>query len=265
MSINRDTLRQIVNILALVFTLAVNFMATALPLNGQTTQEISDRLPILFVPEGYVFSIWGVIYTFLIGFGIYQALPAQRENPLLRCIGYWFAFSCVANAAWLFAFHYNQFLLSMVFMLALLAALIVIYLRLDIGRTRLQGAGKWLLHVPFSIYLAWITIATVANASYVLYDAQWDGFGIAPEVWTVAMLAIATCIVLAVIATRRDTAYTAVIIWALVGIVIKQSDTAVVAGTAALAAALVLGALLLFRIWRDGGRTGGPMEKALSA
>lgn len=97
---NKDTIRQWVNIIAPILTLAVNGLSEAIPLNGQTSAQIANRLPILFVPANYVFSIWGIIYVLLLAFGVYQALPSQRENPLLRRIGYWFALTCLANGIW---------------------------------------------------------------------------------------------------------------------------------------------------------------------
>lgn len=249
---NRDVIRQIVNVVALAAALVVNFLATALPLNGQTSAEIANRVPILFVPANYVFSIWGLIYMLLIAFGIYQALPSQRENPRLRRIGYWFAVSCVANFTWLFLFHYEQFSLSMIAMIVLLVALIVIYMRLEIGREKLDTAGTWLIHIPFSVYLGWITVATVANASYVLYTANWDGFGISGEVWTVVMLVVAAGITVTMIVTRRDIAYTAVIVWALVGIFVKQAAIQVVAATAGVMVGLVIVALVA-ALWLNRG------------
>lgn len=95
----KDTLRQIANVFALLATIVVNGLANALPLNGLSTGEISDRFEVYFVPAGYVFSIWGLIYLALVAFAIYQALPAQRENPRLRRVGYLFVLSCAANVA----------------------------------------------------------------------------------------------------------------------------------------------------------------------
>ncbi len=237
-----------INIAALVVTLIINVLANALPINGQTSADIANRLPIYFVPANYVFSIWGFIYLFLIGFGIYQALPAQRDNAYLRRIGYWFVVSCAANSAWLFLFHYEQFALSVIAMLVLLASLIVIYTRLEIGKKEVDRATKWLVHVPFSIYLGWITVATVANVSYVLYDAGWDGFGIDGTVWAAIMLIVATGIAIRIIIQRRDIAYTAVLLWAFVGIVIKQSGAALVAGTAALMAFVMIAVMVALRL-----------------
>src|SRR5512141_1334085 len=106
---SRDTVRQTANILSVLLALLVNILASALPLNGQNTGAISDRFKVYFVPAGYVFSIWGIIYIGWIAFAIYQALPAQKKNARLRRLGCAFALSGVFNAAWLFCWHYNLF------------------------------------------------------------------------------------------------------------------------------------------------------------
>ena len=163
-----DKLRPIVNLVALLGVLAINFLAEAIPLNDLTSAQIANRYPdLLYFPANYAFSIWSVIYAFLIAFGIYQVLPAQRDNPHLQRIGWLFVVSCIFNAAWLISFHYLQFAFSMVMMVGLLATLITIYLRLRIGIEPVSRATKWLIHVPFSIYLGWITAATITNAAYV--------------------------------------------------------------------------------------------------
>jgi hypothetical protein len=241
----KDIVRQWVNVLAVVVTIAVNGLANALPINGQQTGEISDRFPVFFVPAGYVFSIWGLIYIGLIAFAVYQALPAQRTNPRLQRVGYWFALSCLANTVWILLWHYNMFPASLLVMLVLLASLIVIYLRLDIGRATVGSAEKWAVNVPFSIYLGWITVATVANATDVLYHLQWTGFGISPEIWAVLMIGAATIICLGVILTRRDVAYSLVLIWALIGIAAKQGDRSRSVATMAAAMALVIAVALI--------------------
>ena len=157
------SLKQILNFVSVLVTLTVNGMANALPLNGQNTGEISNRFPVLFTPAGYVFSIWGVIYLGLLAFGIYQLLPSQKNNSRMEKLGYWFFMSNFFNSALIFAWHYNQFPLSLVIMLGLLASLLVIYLRLQVGIRPVSTSEKWLVNIPFSIYLGWISVATIAN------------------------------------------------------------------------------------------------------
>ena len=246
---SRAILWGVVDWVFLLCMLTVNYLSNALPLGGRTTGEISEGFHALFVPAGYAFSIWGLIYLALIGFAIYQALPAQRENPHLRRIGYLFALSCVANVVWLFLWHYEVFSLTIVAMLALLALLIALYLRLGIGRTRVSTAEMWLVHVPFSIYLGWVTVATIANATSLLYYLNWSGWGLSPEAWAVIMLVVGAAVASAVSLTRGDVAYMLVIMWAFAGIAVKHAATPVVASaawamTAVVAVMLVVGALL---------------------
>ena len=225
----KDILRQISVVLTILATIVVNVLANALPINGQNTGAISDRFQVYFVPAGYVFAIWGVIYIGLIAFAIFQALPSQRENPRLRAAGWWIALGGLANIAWIFLWHYEQFPLTLIAMLVLLGTLIIIYLGLDIGRSTVSKVETWAARVPFSIYLGWITVATVANVTSLLYFLNWDGFGIAPEVWMWIVLAVVLVIAALMNFSRRDIAYTAVILWALAGILVKHADVPAVA------------------------------------
>jgi benzodiazapine receptor len=238
---SKDTVRQIANALSVVLALTVNILASALPLNGQNTGEISDRFQVFFVPAGYVFAIWLIIYIGWIAFAIYQFLPAQKENPRLQKLGYWFALSGVFNAAWLFCWHYNQFGLSVLVMLALLGTLIASYLKLDVGSTPVSSGEKWAVDVPFSVYLGWVSVATVANITSWLYSINWDGFGIAPQVWAVIMLAVASLVGLGMALTRRDAGYLFVFVWAFAGIAVKQAAEPLVANSAWAATLLALG------------------------
>jgi hypothetical protein len=241
----RDTLRQILVLIAALATIILNILANTLPLNGLNTGEISDRFQIFFVPAGYVFSIWGLIYVGLIAYAIYQVLPAQRENPRLQSIGYLFILSCLANITWLFLWHYEVFEFTLIAMVVLLLTLIAIYLRLDIGRSAVSGAEKWAVNIPFSIYLGWITVATIANTTQLLYYLDWNGWGISPEIWTVIMLSAGVIISALMSYSRRDIAYSLVLVWAYIGIALKHSDTALVSTSAWVAAGLILVILIL--------------------
>jgi hypothetical protein len=245
----KDTLRQILVVIAVVLTIVVNVMANALPINGQNTGEISDKFQVFFVPAGYVFAIWGLIYIGLIAFAIFQALPSQKENPRLRSTGYLFVLSCLANCAWIFSWHYNYFVLSLGLMLVLLVSLIAIYLRLDIGRTQVSRGEKWCINIPISVYLGWITVATVANVTDVLYYLGWNGGPISPEVWAVIMLVVATVIGVLMAFTRADIAYLLVLLWAFIGIAIKHSEVQLVSTTAWIMSGIIA-LLVLYLIYR---------------
>ena len=219
---SKDTLRQFANLLSVILALTINVLASVLPLNGQNTGEISDRFQVYFVPAGYVFAIWGIIYIGWIAFTIFQFRPSQKESPRLRRLAYLFAFSGVANAAWLFTWHYNFFGLGVLVMFSLLGLLIASYLRLDVNRSSASGAEWWSVDLPFGIYLGWITVATVANVTDWLYLVGWNGFGIAAPTWAVIMIAVASVLGLLMALTRRDVGYLFVLVWSFVGIALKQ-------------------------------------------
>jgi hypothetical protein len=251
---NKDITRQIVTAVAIVATIIVNIAANALPLNNIPTNEISDSFPLLITPAGYVFAIWGVIYLGLIAYGIYQLLPAQRENPRLRKVGYVLAWSCLANILWLFVWHYgfetSWFWLTEVFMLALLLLLIVTYLRLETGVTKVSTAEQWALRVPISIYLGWISIATIANTTITLYYFGWTGEQIAPWL-TVLLLLVGAALGVLMAFRHGDVAYVLVLVWAFIGIGVPNNiaDNQLVSISAYILAALlaILALVTLFR------------------
>ncbi len=209
---------------AFVATVVVNSLASAFALNGKTTAQVSDAYPTVITPAGYVFAIWSIIYTLLFVFAVFQAFPRQRVRSFLSEIGWLFVLSSILNISWLFLWHYDQIAYSVLLMFALLASLIAIYLRLKIGRARVSFREKLAVHLPFSVYLGWITVASIANVAVALTAMNWDGFGLGEVTWGVLVIIVALIITLAVVATRRDIAYGLVLIWALVGIAVKQSD-----------------------------------------
>ncbi len=250
----RNILRQLIIVLSVILTIVVNGLANALPLNGQETGVISDRFEIFFVPAGYVFAIWGVIYLGLIAFAVYQALPAQRANPRLAAIDTPFVIASVANILWIFLWHYEVFPATLAVMLVLLVSLITVYLRLGVNRFKVPAVERWAVHLPFSIYLGWITVATVANATQLLYFMGWSGWGIAPQAWAAIMLAVATVLAGVMALTRRDAAYLLVLIWAFIGIALKHAATPTVATSAWVATGIValLVLILAGRVLRHG-------------
>jgi benzodiazapine receptor len=232
------------NILTFVLTVVVNGLAGGTTiLGGKLTSEISDANPTLITPAGYVFSIWGIIYILLGIFVVFQALPSQSGKEFVQKIGWLFVVSSLLNICWLFLWQLEYLSLSVVLMFLLLASLIAIYLRLKIGKSTVSVREKLAVHVPFSVYLGWITIASIANVAVTLVSLNWDGFGITPENWAILVVAVALIITLLILITRKDAAYSLVIIWALVGINVKQSGNQTIAMLTEISAIIVAIAL----------------------
>ena len=235
-----------INITSFALTVLVNSLAGSTTiLGGKLTAEISDANPTLITPAGYVFSIWGVIYILLGIFVVFQALPSQREKGYQERIGWLFVLSSLLNIAWLFLWQFEYLSSSVVLMLLLLATLIAIYLRLNVGKSVVPLREKLAVHLPFSVYLGWITIASIANVAATLVSVKWDGFGISQETWALLIVIIALLITLLVIATRKDVAYGLVVIWALLGIAVKQSGNQSIVTATEMSAVVIVIALAL--------------------
>jgi len=217
---------QVANIIAVIVTILVNGLANILPIGGKYTGELSDNIPNLFVPAGITFAIWGIIYVLIILFAIYLAKDLFKKEKttktFLEKISYFFILASVANIIWIFLWHYEQIIFSLLAMILLFVSLLVIYLRLNIGIEKVSMKEKLLVHVPISVYIGWITVATIANVTAVLVTVGWDGFGISEQIWTMLVIIVATIITILIIITRKDYAYGAVIIWALIGIYLKR-------------------------------------------
>jgi hypothetical protein len=215
----------IMNIIGFLGIVVVNGLANALPLNNKTTGALSDQYPNLFVPAGLTFSIWGLIYLLLaifVAYSMIRALKVDTKRSFINNINILFFLTCVANICWILTWHYEAVLLSMIVMIALLVCLIAIYLRLSIGKSNASNQEKYLVHLPFSVYLGWITVATIANATALLVYANWNTFGLGEQFWAVSVIIVAIAIALIVIFQRRDIFYGLVVDWSLIGILIKR-------------------------------------------
>ena len=246
--------------LAYVGTIAINALANALPLAGRTTGEISAMFPIPFTPAGWVFSIWGLIYLALGVYTVYQARPVQRQDALLDRVGWIFVASCMCNVGWLVAWHNVAIPATLPLMLGLFGCLLAVYgavRRPTVAgdamrpthphpRTGSDQGFRWAVRAPFSLYLGWITVATVANASIFLYDLGWQPGSDAAEAWSFALVLVAGAIGGWMLVRNRDAVFASVLVWAFAGIAAKEW-TAPLLATGAVVAASIL-ALMALRV-----------------
>jgi hypothetical protein len=219
---------QFSNVVTTVIAVFFNMLASSGFINDVTPGELSDNLPNLFVPAGITFSIWGVIYLLLFLFIGYQARVIVKKDVgrlnYLQRIGWFFVLSNFANIAWIFSWHYEIVSISVIFMVLLLASLITIYLRLEIGKYSYTTSLKdrFFFTVPFRVYLGWITVATISNVTAFLVWMGVEPYNTTAVILTIIMILIATFITILIMYTRRDIIFGSVIIWAFIGIVIKR-------------------------------------------
>lgn len=237
----------IATLIAILATLSVNILSNFFPPQGLNIGEIANTIlqGVLITPANYAFAIWGLIYLGLIAYGIYQLRPQERSNPTIRRVDALLIVACIAQMAWVYLFTVRLFWLSVVAMLFILLSLIGAYLQLGIGNARVSREPKWFVHIPFSIYLGWISVATIVNIASALYDSSWNGWGISAVGWTVIMLIVGGIIAAIATIQRADIAFTLVFVWAYVAIAVRQLNSPSILITA-LVAAIALTALLGF-------------------
>jgi translocator protein len=241
----RPNLLRFGNIAAFAVTITINSLAGTTLLNGRTIVQVSDLYSNPFTPAGYVFGIWGIIYALLFVFVIYQALPKQNDKPFQKKIGVLFLLSGIFNVVWLFLWQYNYITASVIVMFALFVTLSAIYLRLGIGKSSAPLKEKLCVNLPFSVYLGWISIASIANVAAALVSVGWDGFGWGADTWAIIAMGIALIATLTAIVARRDFAYSFVVVWALAGIAVNQNAYPTLVLIAQEAITLILVALAL--------------------
>ncbi len=218
--------RAILNIVVLALTVFVNVIAVFHPFFGESVQDISNQTKSLLVPAPYTFSIWSIIYFWLLlafSVQLYRIFVKSDKVEVDRVnrIGPLFLFSCLLNALWLFLFQGHFFILSVLIIFALLINLILLYLKIR-STIHKSFSDSFIFKFPFSIYLAWVSVASVINTSAVLTHYSWSRYGISAEGWAGFMLVVLLVITLFVLEFRKDIFFGATICWALVGIIIER-------------------------------------------
>ncbi|CAM4185613.1 hypothetical protein FHS16_000119 [Paenibacillus endophyticus] len=227
------------NTIGLAAVLIVNGLAQWLPINDKTTGELSAKYPVLFTPAPYAFSIWSVIYLLLIGFVAYQLIPKGANSQIVQRIGPWFLISCLLNVAWILVWHYEKLGSSVFVMLALLLSLVSIYTAVRKGKQAPTWGERYLIRLPFSIYLGWISTATIVNITVALSATDWNGFGLSDVIWTIILLVIATLLAVTIGFAYLDPAFILVFIWSFIAIAVKGGQQADVTLAAFILAALL--------------------------
>lgn len=206
---------------------------------GESQEVITNSYDSLFRPAGYTFAIWGVIYLALMIYCIYQLTPAQWEHFGYERINKYVRFNAIMSIVWQFCFRNNWIPASSIIIILLLIAGIVMFSRSHFLVNR-RNFPFWIT-IPFSMNLAWLSVATVANMSLWLRyrEVWWNGAGISPEMWVIVMLAFLLLVTQSVANNFRDYVFPLVMCWASVGIWVALKNNDVLSSKASLGAAVI--------------------------
>jgi len=235
---------KIINLILFVAMVVVNYLANAMPINGITTGQISGLYPNLFVPAGITFSIWGVIYLLLLVFIILQF--TESNGNIVKKIGWFFALTSALNALWIFAWHYQLLLISLIIMLTLLGALILINLKL-------HAHPNGFIKAAFGIYLGWICIATIANVTALLVSINWGGWGFTQQFWAITMILIGAAISALAIIKINNPFLGLSVIWAFMGIIVERQDDYLSIVITAIVGIVLVGAITIYKFTQKEG------------
>ncbi|MBM1105555.1 tryptophan-rich sensory protein [Aurantibacter crassamenti] len=234
----------ILNLASVILVIVVNYISQAIRINETTIGEVSNKYYNLFTPAGYAFAIWGLVFTALIAYGIYQvriAFYSEKSEKLINETGYWLIITNILNCVWVFVFAHEYTGLSVLVMLGILFSLIKIIMNTNMERETVSRSTYIFGWLPIGIYCGWIAVATIANISAYLSKLNFDGGFLSESNWTIIMIAIATSLNLIMILKRKMYEFATVGIWALFAIYMRhQNDHESIAHVALAGCAIIL-------------------------
>ena len=242
---------QVASVSAFTYMLTIFCLSMTVPLNGRNVAQISNHYFNLFAPPGLTFMIWGLIFLLLVIYTVrlqmrLNHLPAESQPSLIRQ-GWLFALTCLLNGSWLLTWHLEQMRLSMGLMLMLLVILLMLYLDIIVD---LPLRKRWLIRLPFSLYLGWICVTTMANVTILLVSMNWQGNGLLPQVWALLLIGAIALLGWIFLVRFRDIGFALVLVLALAGILyrhvilLEQAYPAIIYGTWTAIGLLAVGMLL---------------------
>ena len=220
-------MRAILVLVATIGTIVFNGLAATGYINGVTPEVISGKYPTVLTPAGYAFTIWSLIYVGMLAFSIYQLLPANiAKYSRVRSL---YIISCVLNCAWIFFWHRDQIGVCLAIILALLATLLLLCIKLKEQATPTDSLCS---KAPFGIYFGWVTCASIVNFAIFIAYMGWGQISAA-----VGCIFIVFAAVCAIVVRWRLTnyLYPLAVAWALTAIAVKQSGNTPIVVTAAFA------------------------------
>jgi hypothetical protein len=255
----RDLPRQVATVVGALFQVLAG---AVVPIGA-----IAKETPSLVIPADYAFAIWGPIFVLCLAYAAYQALPANRQNPLLRRVGWYFAGAFFLNGLWEVFVPLRQPILLQLILVGIFACLAISYLRLvRFERGVLNPADRWLVALPLGLLFGWITAANAVSFNDTLVELELLGVGVGGALVGALLLLVGATIASVMILVggagpwQGFLAYAAAVLWALAGVVVNHYDASLLTtGAALLSMALVavalIGALRRRRPHIEGGRS----------
>lgn len=180
---------------------------------GSNVGSVADNNQPIIQPAGFAFSIWGLIYALVFIWIIKQFFQKTWEDSPAYKLKYWPIVNFLLNSAWILVFTQQMILASVIVIFSLLITLFIMHILIT-GRHY-----HWFNRLPFSIYFAWVTVASIVNVFQLTNDNNIDTLiGSNELTWTIIMLAATGAIGVIIALYFKDWLYPLVIIWPLFAI-----------------------------------------------
>lgn len=216
-----DTLRRWLNLVLSWAQIGVTILSFSFgtSFNDAAGSPSSDP-PI--VPAGYAFIIWSVIYAGSCAYGIYQFSAARSQDVTLRRIGFLTASSFAGCCCWLLCVRFGHLPWTIPCILWMALSLLAAFARLWRLNT-LSLPFQLCVLAPISIYSGWISVAIFANTTAIANAFHWRPVLLAENGGSISMLLAAACLALTIFRMSGGNLwYGATIVWALIGIAVRN-------------------------------------------
>lgn len=209
----------------------------------QIGQRANDEGPLPVTPAGYAFAIWGPIFAWCLAHAVWQALPRNGADALMRRAGWAFTAAMAGNALWALVFQSGGPAWATAMILAgIAAAAITALARAASFPLPLRRDQVWLVAAPLGLLAGWVSVAAFVNLAVALSQGGLLPLRDPGHIASPAIIAGATATALAVIARLSPfPTYALAVIWGLVAVLVRNGGDAT--GLTAALAALLVGAL----------------------
>lgn len=185
------------------------------------------------LPPGYVFGIWGVIYTGFLVYAFYGLKKSAAKNFYMNRTAYPVAISIVLNLVWVVMVGLEWWVAAYPLQWLMLGIAIYLLKQWELKKQNCTALQKG-MSAPFALYAGWLTVAMIPFTADLLNKAGWDGGPLSREAWAVILYIVATMIVVWAYTRLLQPFYLLPLAWAFWGFVFRfegvVDDVAMVLG-----------------------------------
>lgn len=223
-----------------LLVMLISIFAAILPINGQTTGNVSDSYTILAFPSKYVFYAIILIYISILYWLCKQWQMVRKQTVAISTIqSILFSLSMLLQIISLYYWHEQNFVASAIILIIATLFFALFYFFMPVK-------NNWSNRLSISFYLAWLILLVLLIVAVTLVDFHWNGFGLSEQLRLVILLTFFMAIALHIRFHHYDPYFPILFIWFFIGIAVENNFDELLVSTAAIFLSGVLLAGILF-------------------